>query len=327
MNDDTRPSLGDTSHLVAIATVALYAIGFVVTNAYLAKWDAATFDLASANYIAAGLLFACFVGIFWFVVWRRLEACSHDIAGFRESLASISSHGFWWHFASAYVRTEILFSFFAAATWTASLFLVRNETLSKFSGVLLLLYILDFEILIRNGGYSRWPRASLLVSFGAYVSVIVFVAVWVRDTSLYSTLVLYVGVAYVGTVIVDIKARLKASKAFTVFWAITFVTMVAASFGHSVYGHIESSIGGGQPRAVDLYLSPSAGEAIELALQVNGGKAISVSLVAETPSEFIVAKQGDASLVYRIARSNVAAIRSRETKTEFESNKALHATR
>lgn len=146
MQEEPTHDINTLSQVVAIGTVIVYVLGFIVVNARLAHWHTTSFDLANPQYLSAGLMVAASIGIFWFMVWRRLLHLSGDIRELSEKGSHLRWPRAWFLFSRLVITVDLLFGAVVGVFWSAGLLFNITEQQKLFVAVLTAAFILDYFI-------------------------------------------------------------------------------------------------------------------------------------------------------------------------------------
>jgi hypothetical protein len=114
-SEDKQPDLLEIAGRLTGLAFCVYLLGFVTTNAHLAKWGVYTFELLNAQYLAAGFVTAVAFAIFGFVVARRLYCMSDDVAKLTEIGRDYRWPRLWSLFCVVFTLLELVFAAVVAA--------------------------------------------------------------------------------------------------------------------------------------------------------------------------------------------------------------------
>jgi len=307
-----KPALdiGLISQVVAVSTVAVYILGFIVVNAFLARWHTASFDLANAQYIAAGLIFLAFLGIFYFVVWRRFVNINHDIEAFSACSADCSWPMAWNLFFVVFVLVELAFGAVVAAFWTAALLFRGTREQLGYLGFLSAYFVIDYYALVRMRVYATRPFLALPLSFLFQLAIVISAVFYFADDAIFTFIIIYFCLVLVGGLIVDMTNSMKISLPFTCFWIGTFLMVIAAMFGALSFQYVKGSIGGGEARDVEVYFAQSAPYQLLNSFGSRAGGPARLIQLAETPNSWILSRERSSEETVRVSKDAIIAIRT-----------------
>lgn len=314
------------SQAVALSSLLLYVLGFVIVNAHLAKWDVASFDFANAQYLAAGLLFAVFAAIFWFLVGRRIQNIENDFVEFAKLGREYKWPRTWAFFCLFQVFAELSFAFVVGAYWTASIFHQRSTQQIALTGALVVFFLIDYYVLWNKKIYQRAPAIALPIASIFHVLVVVTAFYWFPDAGITRIVIVYFGITFVLNFVLDIGRRRETNAVFAMFWTAVFVLGTAATFGASIYGHIKTSVGGGQARRVEVILNAAVPASLQSKLLGGSSTTAPILIYAETSDAIFLSRGSDAGEVIRVSKSAIAGVVTFEHKDKLEANYPVQPT-
>lgn len=301
-------TIGNASQIIAIAIAVAYICGFIIVSAYFGSLGIKDYEAFRTQYIISGITFLVVLGLIYYVFGRKIFNFDKQVKIYDKQLIDIAASGkYWGKFAQRFLIFELLFLMAMTAIIASSILFDRALEIYApflFSGVVI------------SVSKSHKPTKLLFVlveiSYLLFFLVFCYLADW--------NILLFLGFELLTIVyiLLMIDASQNTDKTFTLasflyLTVLMFVTL-GGIFGHSLYGHIKSTIGGGKPEQVRLVIDESNTPMI-LQKKLNISKAIStkINLIDQTDNEIFLGfplangKQGYESLI-RIDRKLIKAI-------------------
>jgi hypothetical protein len=194
----------------------------------------------------------------------------------------------------------------------------RNKTV--LTGALGIFFLIDYYVLWKKNIYQRAPAIALPIASIFHVLVVVAAFYWFPDADITRIVSVYFGIALVLYFVLDIGKRLEISAVFAMFFMAVFVLGTAATFGASIYGHIKTSVGGGQARRVEVILNAAAPVSLQSKLLGGSSATAPILMYAETSDAIFLSRGSDTGEVIRVSKSAIAGLVSFEHKDKWEAN-------
>lgn len=303
--DDSRSiDIATLSQAIGLSSLVVYALGFVVVNAHLARWGVTSFDFANSQYLAAGLLYTVTAVIYALIVGRRLLSQENDYQQLFAAGAALGWRRSWAAFCWIFVWVELAFGAVVGIFWTSSLLFSDGFQNRAFTGVLMLVLVVDYVLLWGLDLYQRRPLLALPLAFSLHVFVLGFALLHLTSDAVLSLAILYVAVSFVVLFVDDVHTRSPRTKLFNVSWVIISVLSSAAMFGGTLYAEVKASLGGGELRKVKVILSSAAPVSVTDRLE---SRDVAL-LLAETSDAVLLLSEKESTEVFRLTKDLVAGM-------------------
>ncbi|MDZ4202658.1 MAG: hypothetical protein U1C96_11005 [Gallionella sp.] len=282
-------SISNTSQISAISIVLSYICGFITVTAYLGSFGIKDYETFRTQYIISGATLFLIFGLFYYFIGRHAIALDDDIKKYAELFAEFGARGRRWEVVAAiYCVSELaFFVVIATVIGTSLLFTIPATKIMPLLAIMMLGYVLNDMIITSQAAKAIRGLYFLLVSIFYSLSFIAFY--YLADGIITSFLTFLL----VGTTLAIIVAgslnsikTAKARKIYLTFFPIFLLVTSSGAFGRYFYGHVRSSIGGGEPEQVQIVIDESTTpKVLQEKLNVSESMSSKVNLITQTDTE------------------------------------------
>ena len=297
--------------LLTLPAVALstYVFGFLATNIHLGKFGIFEFDLTSSRYVIVGALYYLFLASWYCFAGRSLLPTEWDHPETEPENSFSSRLEEWIGLVFLTCVSTALFSLIFLGCAEASFFLSL--------AVILRIVAPRWENLWESKRLStRFPLVdSIIYPVMTVLAIFVFFATVEVDSLVMILFVHFSAMSIYGRFVIRLvedyrrgrtpyeSDREEISRSIT--HVCLFALLSSASFGWLQYGHIDSSLGGGQTQAVEIVVVDSnMSKSLEdMGFSVN--PSFKADLVHEDENQVIVSA---GSKTVQLARTSIAGV-------------------
>lgn len=245
---------GDVGQVSAILVAACYISGFVIVNAHLGKYGVRDYAAFTTDYLVAGSLFAVILGIFGFLIGKRVSEVDEFFEIRKKKYSDLGALGFGWELicvidvmASLAMLLEI-----AAILVSMLLFSYYNQKLYLLLGIAVcLIAFLNFvSTSVAETKRNKW---SYLLQVVSEVLIVVVFAL-LMDGMLESVFFFFLLMVVVASIYSDNSSSIpnKHRTSLAIYTGIFVLVILSGSFSYHFYDKIRNSIGGGKPQHIQL---------------------------------------------------------------------------
>lgn len=259
--------------LAAGASSALYVLGFVVVTSYLASKGIYDQSLLSTKYVLAGALTVVVMLTYYFFVWRKIVERIQNGVRWHQKLTEPMRT-----FLDSYYVVEHVFGCCFVALMLLTI--LGHHEYGPIQMIVFLTYGIDL-VLLRSGGYKRFPRVCFTVTFILNSAAITLCLLFgYLYQPLLSLIMVFLTITLTASLVMASAAwRSGEDKHYGVFYIALYVVLGVIGFGATVFDQISPKYGGAQPANVAVHLATDADDEIKKLFMDNEGK---VFLVLET---------------------------------------------
>lgn len=247
-----------TVYAWGVAIAVFYLCGFLVINAFLAKFGISDFEFVSTRYLLAAANFAFFLVCFGLFAGRAVVQTPTWLREELEWINRTKPSNFWSGVVFLNSLINMTFMICMSAAFYTSAALWQTETVF-FYLYLGLTFGLSYGVDVLNFDV-RYIRTTeifkLLVRSGAIV--VFFLSP--NNNNLTGMFWLFVGIVFYINFVFDSFNRYKITKDrifFSALYSMVFLLLTSLAFGATYFGQISSKLGGGRGQETLLTLAES----------------------------------------------------------------------
>jgi hypothetical protein len=293
----------------ALVVGVLYAAGFFVLNAYLAKFGIFDIDFINPRYFIAGASFVIFLVCFFVFAGRAIVHASKWVQQEIEKLTKDRPSNFWSIIAGVHGFANVILACCLSAATFTSLAVDYAESIVFYAALgagFIIGYPLDFTNLD-----VKYPRTSGIVmltmkSFAVYTF---FAYGGIGPTLIVFSI--YFGIMLFINQVIDIFVRYRTTTdqiAFTGIYAVIFLLGAAITYGTLVFNQVSPKLGGARPQSISVVLSEETRRSLPIPVERHENKVLEGVLIHQTPSYTYISSSGH---TIRLRDGDVVAIVSK----------------